>query len=203
MKTKKTIILSIVSILLMAFPITAFAATNTYPDASSTKAYPSQLSIAGSSSTTSSTDTFASSGLAISSSTQTIAPRLLRDKAYVDYAHSYLMVSKDFPTKVEAVIVGWLPNPCHILQISVGSFSTANTINIQVYSLYDPSQVCVDLLQPFKSVVSLGSFGKGLYTVVVNGTKIGEFGVSVPTLTTINPVKSISTSVDSSIAIQR
>jgi hypothetical protein len=192
MKIRKILILSMASILIMAFPLTAFAATNSYPDATSTKTHSSPLSNSGSISTISPTNTSASNSPAISSSSQIIAQKLQRDIAYIDFAHSYLLVSKDFPIKVEAVIAGWLPDPCHILQVSLSSASVNNSIYIDVYSLYDPNQICITVLQPFKTSILLGSFQKGQFTVLVNGVLLGKFSVIVPTTSSAVATKSTS-----------
>lgn len=181
MKIKKTLVLSFISVLLLAFPVTAFAATST--------------------NTVASTSTSTSSSTAPSSSADTIAPKLVRDKAFVDYGNSYLLVGKEFPAKVEAVITGWLPDPCHILQVSVNSATSYNTVNIEVYSLYDPSQVCISVLQPFKTTVELGSFGKGDYTVLVNGIKLGSFSIGSPTFSGTAPAQSSSTTTAKSASI--
>ena len=189
MKIKNTFILTIVTLLLLAFPVTAFAAPNTYPVASSAQA---AAGAAASSSTSTST-----SSTSLTSSGQNDTPKLLRDGVTIDLAKSYLVVSKTYPANVTAVISGWLPDPCHILRVSSKFASASNAIDIEVYSLYDPTQACIAVLEPFTTKVSLGSFEKGQYTVLVNGMKLGEFGVSAPSITAIDLITA-STSTSTS-----
>jgi hypothetical protein len=195
MKIKNTFILTIVTLLLLAFPVTAFAAPNTYPVASSAQA---AAGAAASSSTSTST-----SSTSLTSSGQNDTPKLLRDGVTIDLAKSYLVVSKTYPANVTAVISGWLPDPCHILRVSSKFASASNAIDIEVYSLYDPTQACTAVLEPFITKVSLGSFDKGQYTVLVNGMKLGGFGVSVPSITAIAPTNSFSTSTSATSYMSR
>jgi hypothetical protein len=46
---------------------------------------------------------------------------------------------------------------------------------VDVYSLVNPSQVCVQVLEPFEESIDLGTFPAGHYTVWVNGDIAGEF----------------------------
>jgi len=46
---------------------------------------------------------------------------------------------------------------------------------VEVYSLVQPDQVCIQVLEPFDVNVPLGSYVAGSYTVVINGEEMGEF----------------------------
>jgi hypothetical protein len=50
-----------------------------------------------------------------------------------------------------------------------------NKIFVDVYSVTDPNQVCVQVLKPFEASIDLGTFPSGHYTVWVNGEMAGEF----------------------------
>ena len=187
MKIKKTFVATIATLLLLAFPATALAAPSTSSPLISTSApaatntvYLSLLSSSGSAAlTTSTTSTSSSSATSLLSSTQTGTQKLLRDKVFLNLDKSYLIVSKEYPIQVEAVISGWLPDPCHILKTATKASIIDNIINIEVYSLYDPTQACITVLQPFTTKVPLGTFGKGAFVVMVNGEKLGSFGSGV------------------------
>jgi hypothetical protein len=86
---------------------------------------------------------------------------------------------------VDAYLVGALPDPCHLLRITEASSTASNIINIQVYSLFDPSTACITVLKPFAVTYPLGTFSNGKYTVYVNGTRLGTFGASVPAITSV------------------
>ena len=129
MKVKRTIILSIVT-LLIAFsgPVSTIAQSNTVdPDAQSAAAtYTSYLgfvvdntSAAASSVSTDSSlvsTSITSVSTSTSTSTASYSPqpgdiKLTRDKVFLDLAKSRLIVSTGYPVKVSAYLVGNLPDP--------------------------------------------------------------------------------------------
>jgi hypothetical protein len=75
-------------------------------------------------------------------------------------------------------LTGSLPTPCHKLQTDVTAPDAQNRIAVSVYSLVDPAVMCVQVIKPFETAVSLGSLASGTYTVTVNGDSVGE--VKVP-----------------------
>ncbi len=176
MKTKGTIILSIAAVLLAAFATPVFAAP----------------AVASGSSGNS-----ASSISASSYSPQPGDVKLTRDKVFLDLSNSRLIVSAGSPTKVAAVIAGNLPDPCHLLRIVVGSTITSTSINISVYSLFDPAVACITVLKPFSVTVPLGSFSSGQYSVLVNGSLLGRFNASPVTTTASSSAASPSVSTAS------
>jgi hypothetical protein len=50
-----------------------------------------------------------------------------------------------------------------------------NQIQVEVYSVIDPEQMCIQVLEPLEANIGLGSFPSGHYTVFVNGEQVGEF----------------------------
>ncbi len=161
MKAKSFYILSIVTLLLAAFTGPAFAAP----------ARVNSTAILSTSTTT----------LSASYSPQPGDDKLTRDKVFMDFSKSRLLISATRPVSVQAVLVGYLPDPCHVLRVVVGSASLGNTINITVYSLFKAGTACATVLQPFSVTVPLGSFTSGSYTVFVNGTKLGSFSAGAAT----------------------
>ena len=155
MKIKGIYILSIVTLLLAAFTGPAFAA-------------PARVTSIASLSTSTAT-------VSASYSPQPGDDKLTRDQVFMDFAKSGLLVSATRPVQVQAVLTGYLPGPCHILRVVVGLSSTTRTINISVYSLFNPGTVCITGLTPFSVTVPLGTFTSGTYTVLVNGFKLGSF----------------------------
>jgi hypothetical protein len=79
------------------------------------------------------------------------------------------------PPQVGLVLVGSLPTPCHYLRVNMTAPDAENKIVIEVYSLADPSSVCITVLKPFETTVNLGSFPSGTYTIWVNGKQVGEY----------------------------
>ncbi len=78
------------------------------------------------------------------------------------------------PTKVSLVITGNLPTPCHQFAYTLGQPDSTGSINIDVFSLVDPDQICTQNIQPFEQVIDLGSFPSGQYTILVNGEVVQE-----------------------------
>ena len=179
MKTKGTIILSIVAVFLAAFATPVLAA----PAVAAGSSGNSLSSISAS-----------------SYSPQPGDAKLTRDKVFLDLSNSRLIVSTGSPTKVAAVISGNLPDPCHLLRVVVGSTITSTSINISVYSLFDPAVACIAVLKPFSVTVPLGSFSSGQYSVFVNGSLLGRFSASAATTTASASAASPSVSLTSPIS---
>ena len=184
MKAKATVVLSIVSLLVVALggSVSIAAAQSTSqpsPDAANSFFIP--LVAKDGSAAASSSEALTSSGsiLTASNAPQPGDSRLRRDKVSIDFNKSRILFTDTNRLNVALYLVGSLPDPCHVLRIERGSFTTSNIINVVVYSLVDPASACVTVLQPFTVTYPLGTFPAGqVYTVVVNGTKLGTFGNS-------------------------
>jgi hypothetical protein len=65
-------------------------------------------------------------------------------------------------------IQGNLPTPCHQLRLQIPERASAGGIlDIKAWSVFDPAQICVQMLQPFSATVELPYSEK--FTVLVNG----------------------------------
>ena len=71
-------------------------------------------------------------------------------------------------------ISGALPTPCHNIRVIVSEADDNNNIQVEVYSLSDPNEICIQVLEPFEIIVPLGVYTSGEYQVVVNEKGIGE-----------------------------
>jgi hypothetical protein len=111
-------------------------------------------------------------------STSPFAPQpddggLTRSTVYLDEAS--LIIRESFPPQIVLTLAGNLPTPCHQLRIQSNPPDTTNKIVLDVYSVVDPDQVCVEVLDPFEESIDLGTFSTGRYSVWVNGEQVGEF----------------------------
>jgi hypothetical protein len=88
---------------------------------------------------------------------------------------SGLMIRESFPPQISLSLSGDLPTPCHELRVHVQEPDPDNKINVEVYSVVDPDQVCIQVLEPFQANIDLGIFPSGHYTVWANGEMVGEF----------------------------
>lgn len=86
-----------------------------------------------------------------------------------------LLILESYPIQVNLYISGNLPTPCNQLRVMINDPDMDNRIYIDVYSVSDPDKMCVQVLEPFDSTISLGSFSPGHNEVYVNGELIGEF----------------------------
>ena len=86
-----------------------------------------------------------------------------------------LLILESYPVQVQVELNGYLPNPCHQLRVSVNPPDSNNRIEIEVYSVYDPEMMCIEVIKEFETSVSLGSYPPGHYQVFVNNELAGEF----------------------------
>jgi inhibitor of cysteine peptidase len=98
---------------------------------------------------------------------------LTRGEAYVD--SSQLLTLESFPLQFMLNLKGNLPTPCNQLRIAVSPPDAENKVNVEVYSVINPDEICVQVLAPFEVNYSLGSFPAGTYSLWVNGVKVADF----------------------------
>ncbi len=98
---------------------------------------------------------------------------LQRGEVFIDTTD--LLVLESYPVQINLVLQGNLPTPCHQLRIVVNQPDEQNRILVNVYSVTDPEQVCIQVLEGFEVTYSLGSYPSGNYTVLVNGEEVGQF----------------------------
>lgn len=97
---------------------------------------------------------------------------LQRGNAYLDSTEISLMES--FPPQVGLRLVGNLPTPCHQLRVAVSEPDAEKNIRVEIYSVVQKDVVCVEVLQPFEVSLNLGSYPQGSYSLLVNGSEIGQ-----------------------------
>jgi inhibitor of cysteine peptidase len=86
-----------------------------------------------------------------------------------------MLIMESYPIQVGLVLKGSLPTPCNQLRVVVNPPDEQNRIQIEAYSVIDPAQMCVQVLEPLDANIMLGSFPTGHYSVWVNGEMAGEF----------------------------
>ncbi len=101
---------------------------------------------------------------------------LQRGEVYLEMADSKILSMESYPLQVSLVLKGNLPTPCHVLRVVVTPVDAEKRIQVEVYSVVDPNQMCTQVLEPFEATIPLGSYASGKYSVYVNGTLLGEFG---------------------------
>jgi len=98
---------------------------------------------------------------------------MTRGSVVIDSSDVVLLESQ--PMQIMLHMKGNLPTPCHKLRAKLSEPDAENKINVEVYSLSDPDEICIQVLQDFETNIPLGSYAAGAYKVLVNGEKVGEF----------------------------
>ena len=101
----------------------------------------------------------------------------IRDPVFMESDSSRILLLETFPVQVMLELEGFLPTPCHKLQVEVAEPDGKNHILVEVYSLTDPSMECIQVLKDLTESVPLGAFEIGSYTVLLNGERVGEFNL--------------------------
>ncbi len=96
-------------------------------------------------------------------------------RASASVVKSEILMLESYPMQITLTIEGTLPTPCHHLRAKVNPPDADNHINVEVYSMVDPGEICIQVLQEYKSSIPLGSYEAGTYTIMINGQKAGEF----------------------------
>lgn len=86
-----------------------------------------------------------------------------------------LLIMESYPIQVTLVLKGELPTPCNHLRVIATPPNGQNRIDVEVYSVINPAETCIQVIEPFEANIMLGSFESGHYTVFVNGEMVGEF----------------------------
>jgi hypothetical protein len=96
-----------------------------------------------------------------------------RGQAFIDKSEVLLLES--YPLQVTLHLIGTLPTPCHHLRAKVSGPDAENRIQVELYSLADPEEICIQVIQEFETRLPLGSFPDGSYTIWLNSKQVGEF----------------------------
>jgi hypothetical protein len=84
---------------------------------------------------------------------------------------------ESYPAQISLHVSGELPTPCYIFRYTITEPNEKMEIHIDAFSLVEDGAICVQVIQPFEENVTIPITGQadGLYTVWVNGEKVGEF----------------------------
>lgn len=108
-----------------------------------------------------------------SSSPEPLPAGSTADPVYVDSVDiAYL---ESYPVQVHLVVRGSLPTPCHAAVWEVQDFGA--TIDVRLWSLADPKQLCITVLEPFEVSIPLGSFETADMPVLLNGEVVGQLEI--------------------------
>lgn len=97
---------------------------------------------------------------------------LTRADVYIDSLE--ILVQESFPLQYQLQVKGSLPTPCHSLRAVVDEPNKQSEIHVQLYSLVEPDYICTQVLEPFEAVIPIGSYVRGTFTIIVNGSEVGQ-----------------------------
>jgi hypothetical protein len=92
----------------------------------------------------------------------------------VTISEKELQVQENEPDQYVLFLSGTLPTPCHQLRVTISEPDEKNQIDVDIYSVVDPAEICIQVLEPFEANIPLGSYPSGEYSVFVNGQSVGE-----------------------------
>ncbi|HLE52366.1 MAG TPA: hypothetical protein VI755_09895 [Anaerolineales bacterium] len=96
---------------------------------------------------------------------------LVRGEVFIE--EQEVIVLESFPPQFMLKLSGALPTPCHQLRVKVNDPNPQNQVQVEVYSLAKPDEICIQVLKPFEESIPLGSYTSGKYEVLVNGKQAG------------------------------
>ncbi|UCF27519.1 MAG: hypothetical protein JSW42_12915 [Chloroflexota bacterium] len=68
-------------------------------------------------------------------------------------------------------IEGALPTPCNHLRVELSFAEDQSSVEVEIYSVVDPDEICILVLEPFSEVIPLP---EGDYQVSVNNEIVGN-----------------------------
>ena len=96
---------------------------------------------------------------------------LARGEAFVNEAQIILQEGEAHQHILR--LTGALPTPCHQYRVIIPEPDDQDQIHIEVYSLSDPAEICIQVLEPFEANIPFAELPSGEYEVFVNGESIG------------------------------
>lgn len=100
---------------------------------------------------------------------------MTRGPVFIDEVE--LVILESFPVQIELVIRGALPTPCASLEWSVEDPDAQGRIQVEAFSLQDPTIDCIQVLEEIEERLPIGSYSEGSYSVWLNGELVGEFEI--------------------------
>jgi len=77
------------------------------------------------------------------------------------------------PIRAEFHILGSMPSTCSLLRIKINPPNAKYQISIEIYSI-SPTRICGNVFQQIDTVILLGVYSVGQYTIWVNDGYVGE-----------------------------
>jgi hypothetical protein len=95
-------------------------------------------------------------------------------RAEVEISSAEILTLESFPPQFLLHVAGSKGNPCNMLRAAISDPDEQNRIFVDVYTLFDPAALCVQVLEGFDVNLPLGTLKTGEYTVILNGHQVGQ-----------------------------
>jgi len=96
--------------------------------------------------------------------------------AALDFAAAVYEEGK--PGIITLNLVGYLPTPCHELRVEVDPPTAEGQIHLRVLAIADPNEICIQVIEPFETSITVDAPAAGTYSVLVNEMDAGQ--VTIP-----------------------
>lgn len=96
------------------------------------------------------------------------------ERGEVIIAESGILTLESFPPQFVLHVSGTKGDPCRVVRAVAPEPDDQGRIQVEVYSLYDPAALCIQVVKGFDLNLPLGSLPQGNYTVWLNGEMVGE-----------------------------
>jgi hypothetical protein len=101
--------------------------------------------------------------------------KLVVGKAFIE--RNLIVVKEGSTGQAELLLIGNLPTPCNSLRVVQSETDADGKISVSVYSVSDPDEMCIQVLQPFTAVFPLEGLAKGEYNLSINNEPVGKFQI--------------------------
>jgi hypothetical protein len=100
---------------------------------------------------------------------------MMRNDVTID--SSSLSQTKSLPPQVILNFAYFPPTVCHELRVEVAAPDAQNQIKVTAYGVAEKDKPCILMMPttPTDASLNLGSYPSGHYSVLLNGTLVGEF----------------------------
>lgn len=98
-----------------------------------------------------------------------------RGEVSVDMASSQLLKIGTQPVQAIAILRGNSLTPCNPIRLAITRSNENSAINLEIYSLINPKQNCIAVLQSFEIAIIVDTDMSGHYSIYVNGKLLREF----------------------------
>jgi hypothetical protein len=89
-----------------------------------------------------------------------------------------LMTTDSLPVRLGVNFTYALPTVCHQLRVGVSGPDASGRIDVQIYTLVDPTEICIMIaMAPVSDTILIGVLPGSTYSIYVNGEKVGDIAL--------------------------